>query len=78
MEDTLKLILTELKSIKDGQARLEEKIDRIERKMTGIPESYEKLEEFVGRQQRVIEELSARSIEHRVEIKEMNRLIRNQ
>ena len=78
LEETLKLILSELKDIKNSQARLEEKIERIDRKMTGIPESYEKLEEFVGRQQQMIEELSARSIEYGAETKELNRSLRNQ
>jgi len=44
----------------------------------GIPKTYENLEQFVARQQRVIEELSARSVEYGVKIKEIHRILKNQ
>ncbi|MED1438174.1 hypothetical protein P4U23_06260 [Aeribacillus composti] len=99
MEETLKLILSELKEmkegqsrlaaeqqgvkeqlkeLKEGQSRLEVKMENIERKITGIHKTYENLEQFVARQQRVIEELSARSVEYGVEIKEIHRILKNQ
>lgn len=68
----------EMAKLNEGQVRLEHKIDGIERKITAIPKSYENLEEFVARQQRVIEELSARSIELGADIKEIHRIIKEQ
>ena len=68
----------EMAKLNEGQVRLEHKIDGIERKITAIPKSYENWEEFVARQQRVIEELSARSIELGADIKEIHRIIKEQ
>jgi chromosome segregation ATPase len=92
LEDKFDLILTAIKelssevsaiksdvhSLKEGQERIEKRLDSIDSKIAGIPDSYENLENFVGKQQRIIDELSARSVEHGVEIKTLNRMVRNQ
>ncbi|GAB1780055.1 hypothetical protein PMEGAS67_55320 [Priestia megaterium] len=78
MEDKFDLILSAINDLKEGQARIEKRLDSIDSKLAGIPESYENLETFVGKQQRIIDELSARSVEHGVEIKTLNNVVRNQ
>lgn len=85
LEDKFDLILSAIKDLKQGQDRIEKRIDRIEKRLDSIdskiaviPESYEHLETFVGKQQRIIDELSARSVEHGVEIKTLNNIVRNQ
>lgn len=78
MNERFDRIDNRLDSIEQRLSRLEEGQGRIESKIAGIPESYEKLEEFVGKQQRIIEGLSARSIEHGVESKTLNKMVRNQ
>ncbi|MGY4690956.1 hypothetical protein [Salibacterium sp. K-3] len=45
----------------EGQARLE-------KKLMSIPENYENLEVYIGRQQRTMEKLSERSIRHEADI----------
>ncbi len=78
LEDKFDLILSAINDLKEGQARIEKRLDSIDSKLAGIPESYENLETFVGKQQRIIDELSARSVEHGVEIKTLNNVVRNQ
>lgn len=78
LEDKFDLILSAINDLKEGQERIEKRLDSIDSKLAGIPESYENLETFVGKQQRIIDELSARSVEHGVEIKTLNNVVRNQ
>ncbi|MFC3886005.1 hypothetical protein ACFOU2_22010 [Bacillus songklensis] len=85
MEKTLQAILESLNRIEDRLVGVEQRLDRleegqvrIESKIAGIPESYENLEQFVGKQQRIIDELAARSVEYGVEIKTLNKVVRNQ
>jgi uncharacterized phage infection (PIP) family protein YhgE len=64
--------------LKVGQEKLKVGQERIERKISGIPEQYQKLEDYLGKQHLTVVTLSARSIEHEAEINDLKRLVKNQ
>lgn len=70
MGKDIKSLETDVKFLKDGQ-------ERIERKIGGIPEQYEQLEVYLAKQHLIVGTLSARSIEHESEIKDLRRLVNN-
>lgn len=65
--------VSEIKSdvhlLKECQERIEKGLDGIDNKIAEIPDNYENLENVVGKQQLIIDKLSAKSVEHGVEIK---------
>ncbi|MEI2342239.1 hypothetical protein [Priestia megaterium] len=63
--------------LKEAQERIEKCLDSIDNKIAGILDSYENLNNIVGKQQPIIDELSARSLEHALEIKTLNKIVRN-
>lgn len=71
LEQGVKMLEQDVKELKDGQNKILKVIGQ-------IPAQYESLEQFVGNQERVIEALSYRSLKHESEIKDLNRLIKNQ
>lgn len=60
---------SEVHLLKEGQEHIEKRLDSIDNKIAGIPDNYEDLENVVGKQQRIIENLSAISVEQDVEMK---------
>jgi septal ring factor EnvC (AmiA/AmiB activator) len=75
MKSDIRDIKADVSELKDGQTRIERKLD-------AIPAQYENLEKHIGdefrRQESVIETLAARSIRHESDIRDINRMIKNQ
>ncbi len=85
MQEVLNKILQKLDNIENNVKNIENDVQllkagqkRIERKIGFIPEQYQNLEDYLGKQHLTIETLSARSIEHEAEIKDLKRLVKNQ
>jgi hypothetical protein len=90
MEETLKLILNELKELKEGQQELKKDVSSIKDNLINglgpyfesvekhIDEKTEELKDTLEDQQRVIDTLAARSVKHESEIKDFKRILKNQ
>jgi hemerythrin-like domain-containing protein len=90
MEETLKLILNELKELKEGQQELKNDISSIKNNLiNGLGPYFEHIEKHIDvkteelkdtleDQQRVIDTLAARSVKHESEIKDFKRILKNQ
>ncbi|MDC3412408.1 hypothetical protein NC797_00070 [Aquibacillus sp. 3ASR75-11] len=90
MEDTLKLILNELKELKEGQQELKKDVSSIKDNLFNdlgpyfesvekhIDVKTEELKDTLEDQQRVIDTLAARSVKHESEIKDFKRILKNQ
>jgi hypothetical protein len=90
MEETLKLILAELKDLKKGQKELKEDVSSIKNNLiNGLGPYFERVEKLIDHktdslkgtledQLLVIDTLAARSIKHESEIKDFKRLLKNQ
>ncbi|WNF37367.1 hypothetical protein RJD24_02585 [Bacillaceae bacterium IKA-2] len=77
MQEVLNQILQKLDNIEKDVKVLTVGQERIERKIGGIPEQYQKLEDYLGKQHLTVDTLSVRSIEHEAEIKNLYRLVKN-
>ncbi|RYG71800.1 hypothetical protein EU245_12980 [Lentibacillus lipolyticus] len=89
MEEKLKLILDELKELKEGQQELKKDVSSIkdnlinglgpyfERVEKHIDEKTDELKDALEDQQRVIDTLAARSVKHESEIKDFKRILKN-
>lgn len=90
MEETLKLILNELKELKEGQQELKKDVSSIKDNLINglgpyfesvekhIDEKTDELKDTLEDQQRVIDTLAARSVKHESEIKDFKRILKNQ
>ncbi|QOR67984.1 hypothetical protein IM538_07580 [Cytobacillus suaedae] len=90
MEQTLKLILNELKELKEGQKELKIDVSSIKDNLINglgpyfehiekhIDEKTAELKESLEDHQRIIDTLSARSVKHESEIKDLKSLLKNQ
>jgi hypothetical protein len=90
MEETLKLILKELKELKEGQQELKKDVSGIKGNLINglgpyfesvekhIDEKTEELKDTLEDQQRIIDTLAARSVKHESEIKDFKRILKNQ
>ncbi|RIW31346.1 hypothetical protein D3H55_15345 [Bacillus salacetis] len=90
MEETLKLILEELRDLKEGQKELKDDVSTIKSNLiNGLGPYFERVEKHIDQktdnlkdtlegQHLVIDTLAARSIKHESEIKDFKRLLKNQ
>lgn len=90
MEETLKLILNELKELKEGQQELKKEVSSIKDNLINglgpyfesvekhIDEKTDELKDTLEEQQRVIDTLAARSVKHESDIKDFKRILKNQ
>ncbi|KEF37231.1 hypothetical protein M670_03477 [Schinkia azotoformans MEV2011] len=90
MEETLKLILNELKELKEGQKELKKEVSSIKDNLiNGLGPYFEQIEKHIDAKtdelkdtledhQRVIDTLAARSVKHESEIKDFKRILKNQ
>ena len=90
MEETLKLILNELKELKEGQQELKKDVSSIKDNLiNGLGPYFEHIEKHIDEkaaelkdtledQERVIDTLAARSVKHESEIKDFKRILKNQ
>lgn len=89
MEETLKLILNELKGLKEGQQELKKEVTSIKDNLiNGLGPYFESVEKHIDakadelkdtleEQQLVIDTLAARSVKHESEIKDFKRILKN-
>lgn len=90
MEETLKLILNELKELKEGQQELKRDVSSIKDNLINglgpyfesvakhIDEKTDEIKDTLEDQQRVIDTLAARSVKHESKIKDFKRKLKNQ
>lgn len=90
MEETLKLILNELRELKEGQQELKKDVSSIKDNLIHglgpyfesvekhIDEKTDELKDTLEDQQRVIDILAARSVKQESEIKDFKRILKNQ
>ncbi|MFD1038341.1 hypothetical protein ACFQ3N_07950 [Virgibacillus byunsanensis] len=90
MEETLKIILNELKELKEGQQELKSDVSGIKDNLiNGLGPYFESVEKHIDEktvelkdtledQQRIIDTLAARSVKHESEIKDFKRILKNQ
>lgn len=90
MEETLKLILNELKELKEGQLELKKDVSSIKENLIhGLGPYFEHIEKHIDEktvelkdtledQQRIIDTLAVRSVKHESEIKDFKHILKNQ
>ncbi|MGD6903182.1 hypothetical protein [Bacillus infantis] len=90
MEETLKLILNELKELKEGQLELKKDVSGIKDNLiNGLGPYFEHIEKHIDEktaelkdtledQQRVIDTLAVRSVKQESDIKDFKRILKNQ
>ncbi|MBP2242373.1 peptidoglycan hydrolase CwlO-like protein [Cytobacillus eiseniae] len=90
VEEALKLILNELKELKEGQQEIKKEVTSIKDNLiNGLGPYFESVEKHIDvktdelkdtldEQQRVIDTLAARSVKHESEIKDFKRILKNQ
>ena len=78
LKQDVKVLKQDVKVLEQDAKELKDVQNQILKVIGQIPAQYESLEQFVGNQERVIEALSYRSLKHESEIKDLNRMIKNQ